>query len=129
MNVALKQVLVIILGLSLFIGGLVACTKIVTNEMTKEFDFASKDIRIENKEVLQNNKLPGLYQFQAVEVGMTVEEIEPILGKPFSVVENKIHGRQYEIMTYTAKGDISSSITITLIDGIVELKEQVDVTE
>lgn len=124
-----KKMVVGLIGIVIFIGGLVACTKLVTNEIKKEIDIISTASLVDDrdKDVYGVSNIHKNYE--EIDYGMSEDEVRLILGKPRSSAEYEMNGKQHKVVTYDVTTDSTSYIRITLIDDRLDDIEIVDTEE
>ena len=122
----MKTVLKIIIGIVLafvIIGiGMVACTGAFINEVDKEMTKTTEEAKTDESK-------PGLAEYEQVETGMTIEEVNAILGEPMDTTESETDGLKMEMVSYDARGDLGANILVTFTNGAVDSKTQTGVAE
>ncbi|VXB38825.1 hypothetical protein EXIGUO8H_150004 [Exiguobacterium sp. 8H] len=115
----IKRMCLVTLGVILFIGGLVACTKIVTDEIGKEINTISTEDLVDNQDVYAPKVSNIQRDYEKIEYGMTLDEVESILGIASSDTKYIMNDKSYEILTFYSDNDSVEYIRITLVDGSV----------
>lgn len=122
MKTIFKIVLGIIIAFVLLGIGAVACTGAFINEVDKEMTKTTEEAKTDTSK-------PGLAEYEQVENGMTIEEVNAILGDPQDNIVSETDGLKMETVTYEARGEIGANIVVTLENGTVTSKAQMDVAE
>ncbi|TCI77771.1 DUF3862 domain-containing protein [Exiguobacterium sp. SH0S1] len=122
MKTILKIIIGIVLAFVLLGIGMVACTGLFVNEVDKEITKTTEEAKTDTSK-------PGLAEFEQVEAGMTLEEVNAVLGEPQDVTVSESDGFKMEMATYDARGDLGANILITFENGEMSSKTQTSVTE
>lgn len=72
---------------------------------------------------------PGKAEFDQVESGMTIDQVEAILGKGSLTGESEAGGMKMQIYSWKAKGPLGANITVTFTDGKSDSKAQFGLDE
>jgi hypothetical protein len=71
------------------------------------------------------DKKPGKAEFEQVKSGMTLAEVEKILGPAGTVDgESESNGIKYQSYSWEAKGDFGANITVSFVNGKSDTKAQ-----
>ena len=122
MKTVLKIVLGIVIAFVLLGIGMVACTGAVFNEVDNEMQKTEDEAK-------NDSSKPGLAEYEQIENGMTVDEVNAILGEPSDTSETETDGLKMEMMTYEARGEVGANILVTFTNGEVDSKTQTGVGE
>lgn len=63
-------------------------------------------------------------QFNAINNGMSKDDVRKALGKPFGRTYSSVGGQSAEMWQYNGKGDLGSNLVITFTNGTVSGKSQ-----
>lgn len=63
-------------------------------------------------------------QFNAINNGMSKDDVQKALGKPFGRTYSSVGGQSAEMWQYNGKGDLGSNLVITFTNGTVSGKSQ-----
>jgi hypothetical protein len=69
-------------------------------------------------------KKPGKAEFEQVKNGMTIEEVEKILGPGSMDAESESGNVKIQMYSWQAKGDLGANITVSFMNGKVDTKAQ-----
>lgn len=122
MKTILKIVIGIVLAFIILGIAMVACTGALVSEVDKEMTRTTEEAKTDTSK-------PGLAEYNKVENGMTMEEVNAILGEPQDNIVSESDGLKMETVTYEARGEIGANIVVTFENDVVTSKAQMDVAE
>ncbi|WP_214889806.1 DUF3862 domain-containing protein [Exiguobacterium sp. s142] len=122
MKTIFKIVIGILIAVTLLGIGAVACTGAFINEVDKEMTKTTEEAKTDESK-------PGLAEYEQVETGMTIEEVNAILGEPTDNTVSESDGLKMEMVSYDARGDLGANILVTFTNGAVDSKTQTGVAE
>ena len=113
-----------------FLGLIILVVLFSGNEAVKPVEHetkASKTVtdepKAEQKEPKANKK-PGKAEFDLVESGMTIEQVEKILGPGSMDVESESGDIKMQMYSWEAKGELGANITVSFTNGKSDSKAQ-----
>lgn len=71
-----------------------------------------------------DKELPTKKEYEQVKQGMTIAQVDQVLGKPTDSSETEMENLKMTTNTYSAKGDLGASIIISFDNGKVTSKSQ-----
>ncbi|TCI25534.1 DUF3862 domain-containing protein [Exiguobacterium sp. SH5S4] len=122
MKTIFKIVVGILIAVTLLGVGAVACTGAFVNEVDKELTKTTEEAKTDTSK-------PGLAEYEKVQTGMTIEEVNAILGEPTDNTVSESDGFKMEMVSYDARGDLGANILVTFENGAMSTKTQTGVAE
>lgn len=117
MKTIVKIVVGIFIAFILIAFVMVACTGAAVEQVDKE-------IKKTEQQQQEDTSLPGKKEYTHVKAGMTIEQVNQLLGEPQDTSEAEVDGFKSETITYKARGDLGANIVVSFDNGKMSSKAQ-----
>lgn len=117
MKTILKITAGILIAFVLIAVAMVACTGAAVEQVDKE-------IKKTKQQQQEDTSLPGKKEYAQVKAGMTIKQVNQLLGEPQDTSEAEVDGFKSETITYKARGELGANIVVSFDNGKMSSKAQ-----